>query len=340
MVSDRSNGIYRGFIAAIVGLILIGAAPNKDGVNQPDQSPAQKAETDQLKAIVAAIKESNKPPKPDNGCKAGKDDRGSDLCAQWKAADAAKDAAWWTFFAAITTVIGVIVGGFTLVAAGFAAWYAKNAANAASVGASAAIDAVAATSQANLLAMRANARATRQAVASARETAKALEIAERNANAAINAHETFISTERGRISFYRAEFHSRIDGIPGYSLVLYIHNLGNALAIIKSLHWHVGAPIFPKKTKYKEAKVIHIKSTDGDALVNNSQILQGLNIDPPNENIWPDESSIMGFVDYETIGKSCRSHFCFELKFVEKDGFVEGHWDCNAGTCANRPDDT
>lgn len=177
MVSDRSNGIYRGIVVAIVGLILIGAAPNKDGINQPNQSASQKAETDQLKAIVTAIKESNRPPKPDNGCKAGKDDRSSDLCAQWKAADAASDAAWWTFFAAITTVIGVIVGGFTLVAAGFAALYAKDAATAASVGASAAIDAVAATNKANLLAMKANARATRQAVAGAEDTAKALDIA-------------------------------------------------------------------------------------------------------------------------------------------------------------------
>ena len=155
MVSDRSNGIYRGIVVAIVGLILIGAAPNKDGINQPDQSPAQKAETDQLKALVAAIKESNKPPKPDNGCKAGKDDRGSDLCAQWKAADAAKDAAWWTFFAAITTVVGVVIGGFTLFAAGYAAWYAKKAAIETEKGAKAALDAVNETRKANEIAKHA-----------------------------------------------------------------------------------------------------------------------------------------------------------------------------------------
>ena len=152
MVSNRSNGIYRSVVVALVGLILIGAAPNKDGINQGDQSASQKAETDQLKAIVTAIKESNRPPKPDNGCKAGKDDRSSDLCAQWKAADAAKDAAWWTFVAAITTVIGVIVGGFTLVAAGFAAWYAKQAADHTQSGAQAALESVTATKEATAIA--------------------------------------------------------------------------------------------------------------------------------------------------------------------------------------------
>jgi hypothetical protein len=143
---------YRSIILAIAGLILIGAAPNKDGINQPNQAPSQNPVTDQLKDVVSAIKESNKSPQPDNGCKAGEDNRSSDLCAQWKAADAAKDAAWWTFFAAITTAVGVIIGFLTLFAAGFAAWYAKKAANETEKGARAALDAVAATNLANEIA--------------------------------------------------------------------------------------------------------------------------------------------------------------------------------------------
>ena len=152
MVSNRSNGIYRSVIATIVGLILIGAAPNKNGIDQPNQPPSQNPVTDQLKDVVAAIKESKKSPQPDNGCKAGQDDRSSDLCAQWKAADAAKDAAWWTFFAAITTVVGVIIGGFTLIAAGFAAKYAKKAADHTQSGAQAALESVTATKEANAIA--------------------------------------------------------------------------------------------------------------------------------------------------------------------------------------------
>jgi hypothetical protein len=140
---------YRGVFLAAVGLTLIGAAPNKDGINQTNQPPSQNPVADQLKEVAAAIKESNKSPQPDNGCKAGQDNRSSDLCAQWKAADAASNAAWWTFFAAITTVVGVIIGGFTLIAASFAAWYAKKAAIETEKGAIAALEAVSATNLAN-----------------------------------------------------------------------------------------------------------------------------------------------------------------------------------------------
>jgi hypothetical protein len=147
---------HRSIVFAIAGLILIGAAPNKNGINQPNQPPSQNRITDQLKDVVAAIKESNKSPQPDNGCKAGQDDRSSDLCAQWKAADAAKEAAWWTFFAAITTAVGVVIGFLTLFAAGFAAWYAKKAANETEKGARAALDAVAATNLANEIAREAS----------------------------------------------------------------------------------------------------------------------------------------------------------------------------------------
>ncbi|AZO15093.1 hypothetical protein EJ069_10340 [Mesorhizobium sp. M2A.F.Ca.ET.043.05.1.1] len=61
------------------------------------------------------------PPGYKDPCEVGQDDRNSDLCAQWKAADAAEQSAFWT-------MIGVIVGGLTLIAAGLAAWYAGRAA--------------------------------------------------------------------------------------------------------------------------------------------------------------------------------------------------------------------
>ncbi|SIT52783.1 hypothetical protein BQ8794_10153 [Mesorhizobium prunaredense] len=55
-------------------------------------------------------------------CQAGVDDRSSDLCAQWKAADAAQESAKWTMW-------GVSVGALTLLAAVGAAWFAGAAAN-------------------------------------------------------------------------------------------------------------------------------------------------------------------------------------------------------------------
>lgn len=65
-------------------------------------------------------------PTSDAGCDKDHDDRKSDLCAQWKAADAAADsaeAAWLQFWA------GSIIGILTLLAASAAAVYARAAAN-------------------------------------------------------------------------------------------------------------------------------------------------------------------------------------------------------------------
>jgi hypothetical protein len=80
-----------------------------------------------LNNIAAAIEKANQPKQPDAGCDAGKDDRRSDLCAQWKAADAAAESAWWTAGMFWLGVAGAAIGGGTLLAAGFAAWYARRA---------------------------------------------------------------------------------------------------------------------------------------------------------------------------------------------------------------------
>ncbi|MGV3511299.1 MAG: hypothetical protein ACO1OX_04770 [Novosphingobium sp.] len=61
----------------------------------------------------------------DQPCEEGENKRSSDLCAQWKAADAAKSAAnaTWLFGA-----LGSLIGGFTLAAAWSAAKWARRAA--------------------------------------------------------------------------------------------------------------------------------------------------------------------------------------------------------------------
>src|SRR4051812_24450460 len=72
--------------------------------------------------IVEAI---NKPAEKDAGCVDRKDKRTSDLCAQWKAADAARsaaNAAWYLGFA------GALIGACTLFVAVKAALYARDAA--------------------------------------------------------------------------------------------------------------------------------------------------------------------------------------------------------------------
>ncbi|MFL9840045.1 hypothetical protein ABS767_03635 [Sphingomonas sp. ST-64] len=71
--------------------------------------------------------EANKAKEADRGCQRGKDDRSSDLCAQWKAADAAKESADWARRMYPWIVAGTIIGGLTLVAAVAAAMFAKSA---------------------------------------------------------------------------------------------------------------------------------------------------------------------------------------------------------------------
>jgi hypothetical protein len=81
-------------------------------------------------------------------CRAGIDRRSSDLCAQWKAADAAArsaDAAW------LFGYVGGGIGLLTLLAAGAAAFFARNAAIHTERGANAAGEAVERAIEANRL---------------------------------------------------------------------------------------------------------------------------------------------------------------------------------------------
>ncbi|MNK31863.1 hypothetical protein D3C87_503070 [compost metagenome] len=64
----------------------------------------------------------------DQPCLPGYDLRSSDLCAQWKAADAASESAAWTARNFWLSLLGTVVGAGTLLAAFMAAIYAKHAA--------------------------------------------------------------------------------------------------------------------------------------------------------------------------------------------------------------------
>jgi hypothetical protein len=109
MVSDSSNGIYRGVIAALIGVILIGAAP-KDGGKEAGKNTHTKTEIGKSAPTIAAS--STDPvqiiqrPIMERPCDEGRDNRQSDLCAQWKAADAASKAAWWAMIATFVTALG------------------------------------------------------------------------------------------------------------------------------------------------------------------------------------------------------------------------------------------
>lgn len=106
MVSDRSNGINWSVIAALVGLILIGAGePPEPGDHAQNRQTAAKIEN-ASKPIVSTIIQVAKTTEKDGGCQEGKDKRDSDLCAQWKAADAAADAAQYALWTLLISSLG------------------------------------------------------------------------------------------------------------------------------------------------------------------------------------------------------------------------------------------
>ena len=117
---------YRSIVCALGGLAL--ASPSYAQRAKTDQPKAEGNPSRQLERIAAAIEKQPVASAPDGGCDPPKDDRKSDLCAQWKAADSATESARWTFWTLILTLGGLLLGGGTLFAAWRAAHWAKKAA--------------------------------------------------------------------------------------------------------------------------------------------------------------------------------------------------------------------
>lgn len=115
--------------AAIAGLALLGAGPGNQGqASKKQDSQATIHDAGQ----PTALHEANTADASERPCKEGEENRSSDLCAQWKAADAAQgatDAAW------VFGYVGGGIGFLTLMAAVAAAYYAKRAAEHAEAGA-------------------------------------------------------------------------------------------------------------------------------------------------------------------------------------------------------------
>ena len=133
-------------LAAFVGWLILG---------QPEQAASQPAKTSQSSvdnaANTATLQQANEPGEYQKKCEPGEENRASDLCAQWKAADAAKSAAqaaWWI------GIVGSLIGAFTLAAAWAAARYAKLAADHTKTGADAAEGSLAVQREAVALQLR------------------------------------------------------------------------------------------------------------------------------------------------------------------------------------------
>ncbi|RZK03356.1 MAG: hypothetical protein EOO76_02875 [Novosphingobium sp.] len=114
---------YR-IVLTVLGILLCGASPPADDGREPSGSASTGLEKS-LADIADSQRAMSQPSGLDKPCARGDDQRSSDLCAQWKAADAARSAAdaTWLFGA-----VGTFIGGLTLAAAWSAAKWARKAA--------------------------------------------------------------------------------------------------------------------------------------------------------------------------------------------------------------------
>jgi hypothetical protein len=101
---------YRLYIAAL-GLALASANhANAEGGKQQPQT--EQSATKSLSDIAAANRqEAERAKRADQDeapCGEGKYGSSADLCAQWKAADAASDSAWWAWAAGVSSIISTM----------------------------------------------------------------------------------------------------------------------------------------------------------------------------------------------------------------------------------------
>lgn len=131
---------YRCIILALVGWLVLAASPPQQQRSQP-QPHADQAIANALNRIATAAERNDEPASYTADCEQGRDNRRSDLCAQWKAADSASEAAAWAGWTWWLGLGGVGIGIGTLGAAIAAAYFASEAARHTKAGAEAAHDA-------------------------------------------------------------------------------------------------------------------------------------------------------------------------------------------------------
>jgi hypothetical protein len=115
-------------IALIGSLFLVGASSSSENFAQKHEAPNQQksaqtgTETTPTAQTTKVADEITKP------CTENENNRRSELCAQWKAADAAVNSANSSWQQVGIGYVGIVIGFMTLVAAAMAAFYAKRAA--------------------------------------------------------------------------------------------------------------------------------------------------------------------------------------------------------------------
>jgi len=116
-VGWSSSNIIRAVWIIGTFFALSGATLNSASASNENVGAKAQGVTDALQAaatVASAIRETIQPVESDEGCDHGQDRRNSDLCAQWKAADAARDAADYAWWALLIGTIGTGAVALTL----------------------------------------------------------------------------------------------------------------------------------------------------------------------------------------------------------------------------------
>lgn len=108
---------YRSIFIAVVGWLVSAAANNSQPPQQRNPAERQQSSNEIEQAantMASAIRNPQEAPEHDTGCEDRQDRRSSDLCAQWKAADAARDAASYSGWTLLVSTFGTILLVWTL----------------------------------------------------------------------------------------------------------------------------------------------------------------------------------------------------------------------------------
>lgn len=202
---------YRSIILAAVGWLILANA----------QEPAKHAETKnggaQQSAATAPAPAPTEPTKPayraysdrdSEACYNADDHDSADLCAQWRAAAAAEKAAHEARRATNWSIIATVLSALTLGGLIFSLLQTNGALGEARKG--------------NKLSMRENVRATMRSIASAKDTAEAIQVAKRNADAAGRIADLAEHNSKLQLRAYIAPIEARCDFATGAAISGYV----------------------------------------------------------------------------------------------------------------------
>ncbi|WP_346892923.1 hypothetical protein [uncultured Roseibium sp.] len=132
--------MFRSYWLYIIVFALVLSLPPQGG-RAEEQNPPDDKQITVANPFSWIFDSEEKPDRLTQPCEPGENNRNSDLCAQWKAADAARDSARWARYTFWISVVGAAIGVLTLGAAIAAAIFAGSASKHTKSGADAAWEA-------------------------------------------------------------------------------------------------------------------------------------------------------------------------------------------------------